>query len=156
MAADWWARGIALGSTAAASLNMITSYRTYRRTRPDVVVKFESQYLFPEVNKFGFRMRIVNQGATALGIESVTVEVKHVSDGQRFFKVEYSKLPIVEHFDEPLIVAAFSGQQYVKEFEIERGVFPSRYVRFVLQLTDGSKRRSRKYRDFYTIMKPLE
>ncbi|NUK08958.1 hypothetical protein HRW18_13265 [Streptomyces lunaelactis] len=89
MAADWWARGIAIGGAAVAGLNMTVSYATYRRGRPRVAVLAEAyriyEYAEPESipdptlapDRYSVSVRLNNNSAAAVTIESVHVLVTH-------------------------------------------------------------------------------
>ncbi|WP_406444997.1 hypothetical protein OHB14_38695 [Streptomyces sp. NBC_01613] len=76
MAADWWARGVALGAGLAASVNAAVTLTNYRRTRPSVVVEAKCTALGNEIN---LTVTLTNKGATPLYLEQVSIVVLELS-----------------------------------------------------------------------------
>lgn len=79
MAADWWARGIAISAAVATALNMGIAAMTYRRLRPQVQAN-AVWGLLGEVEDakkgnviFGFRLHVRNLSPTSAKVESVHV-----------------------------------------------------------------------------------
>ncbi|MFG2349663.1 hypothetical protein [Streptomyces phaeochromogenes] len=152
MAADWWARGIAIGAAGSAALNMLISYRTYRRVRPRVDVAIEGMGMDPAVpedakrQSYLFRLRLVNRSTTAITVERVAVVGVHSPFWNR--TENWGK---VRRFEEPLKIEPLSGLKH-QENVMARGMtrlgHPPRYVRITFLLSDGSKAKSKKIKDF--------
>ncbi|MDQ1068346.1 hypothetical protein [Streptomyces canus] len=71
MAADWWARGIAIGAGTATGLNMLVAFRTYLRVKPRVRLRVTYGPLKLAFRN-GFLVRIRNISPTSTKIDEVS------------------------------------------------------------------------------------
>lgn len=141
MPADWWARGIAIGGSAVASLNMIVSYRTFRRVRPKVKVRLWRTGL--SVSESGidggrhvFILRFLNNGTTPVSVERIELWTSpkyhkraDLVHGKRFER------GVTAH--EPPVVPALDGTVY--RYSVPRSAMPvdGMRTRFRVLLTNG-------------------
>ncbi|MFE0131216.1 hypothetical protein ACFWY6_06495 [Streptomyces sp. NPDC059037] len=151
MAADWWARGIAMGAAGFAGLNMIVSAKTYLRVRPKLKVKTErrSKHPVPQINIEGnprsaywFRLRLINDGTTPLGVERVEL---YTRDSRWPFK----RLRLVKGTRtlKPVTVDGLSGVIYPVVLTSKSLLCMGRgplYARFYATLTNGQTVRGRR------------
>jgi len=144
MAADWWARGIAIGGAAAASLNMTVSALNYRRARPKVQVLVESAYLDviskadTKPNAISFRLRFTNKGSTAIGIETLSFNSPREANHAHFGGIQA--------FATPLELKPFSGLTHLNVIPftaVTRGtIWLATEIEFRIRLTDGRQAKS--------------
>ncbi|MEV5976241.1 hypothetical protein [Streptomyces sp. NPDC052114] len=151
MAADWWARGIAMGAAGFAGINMIVSAKTYRRVRPKLKMKAErrSKHPVPQNDIEGsprsaymFRLRLINEGTTPLGVERVEL---YTRDSRWPFK----RLRLVKGTRrlKPVTVDGLSGVIYPLVLSSESLLHKGRgplYARTQATLTNGQIARGRR------------
>ncbi|MBQ0853394.1 hypothetical protein J8N05_35090 [Streptomyces sp. BH-SS-21] len=76
MAADWWARGIALGAGLATTVNAAITLKNYRRARPRMIVQCKYRTMGNEID---LTVTLKNEGATPLYLEQVGIVVVELS-----------------------------------------------------------------------------
>jgi hypothetical protein len=92
VATDWWARAVAIGGAAVASLNMVVSYRTYRWVRPKVKIGlWRTGVSVPEQEDKDashlFVLRLINNGTTPVTVERIELCRYESACGRRRFNM---------------------------------------------------------------------
>ncbi|MEU8579095.1 hypothetical protein [Streptomyces asoensis] len=144
MTADWWARGIAIGSAGATALNMGVAYRTFRRARPKVKVKLSRTSLDanPEKGKKPYKvfiLRFLNSGTTPASLERIELvaykppyrlDVPRVIHSVDFHPESRHESPLIPALSGIIYRFSMVGTRYGKP--------DSEKLRFRVVLSDGS------------------
>jgi len=146
MAADWWARGIALGGACVTAINVFLSFRTYRRMKPNLRVLVRNMVISYPTGDPGsgikdirhhFNLRLVNQSPTAVQIEQVSLGTPYLQDPKQSVQLEWHS------YDPYLRIEPFSGDHSrlsVTEQDLEVGgrfADKSMKARLTITLADG-------------------
>ncbi|MEU1477784.1 hypothetical protein [Streptomyces sp. NPDC005760] len=135
---------IASVSALFTGLNMTFSALTYRRVRPKVEV-LPGSFSVPKGGDdkdppCTLHIRLANRGATAVGVEVITLSGHH-GRGRR--KHKFGKIHVL---DEPLQVEPFSGVRITEKIRrnmiLRGGVLPDRFT-VTLDLANGHRSRTR-------------
>ncbi|MCX4557460.1 hypothetical protein OHA02_14745 [Streptomyces phaeochromogenes] len=146
MAADWVARGIALGAGIATALNMVISFATYRRGRPRVGVEItgvDAVRARDGISRVSVMcsVRLVNRGNTSVDLEDLRFIVKF-----RGRRVQYAteKTGFSRRTLEPFAGKVVTRSLQLAELRVNGATVA--YVRLVARLSNGKHAWSKKIR----------
>lgn len=141
MAADWWARGIAIGSAAAATVNMTVAYRTFRRVRPKIKVRLWRTGLAAyeagdNPAQHQFILRFLNNGTTPVSVERIELWT-YLKRYRRGYIVHGKRFERGFPNYEPPVVPALDGTTY--RYNVPRSAKPDddMRMRFRVLLSNG-------------------
>ncbi|WP_328879110.1 hypothetical protein [Streptomyces sp. NBC_00299] len=144
-AVDWVARGIALASAGVATLNMLISYRTFRRVRPKVKVSVQGSDVRGGEKGYNrlYTLRLTNDGGTPVTVESVDL----LTHSQSFTDVDSRKTDGAKV--RTIVVPAHDGVTHRVRFDLPTSLAFNRDVpvRFRVLLSNGRAVVSPKYKE---------
>lgn len=133
MAADWWARGISLGSAGVTLFNVAIAYRAFKRVGPKVRIFAHAEGVVgPTVRTVKrparFSVRLLNDGTTTVSVERIELYSLHAIDGEGGKILEVREFERGKPGAELLDIPALGGTAYnfTVEQSVVRGVYSTR------------------------------